>query len=101
MPKPTRPYERTETDDLEMMRNANRWPCWPLLPLRHATRREPDGSMHLLGFMCEENGMTGQAAPRVYVGSIYFQSEGKKLEDLPVEDYPYLDAVVRAGWRVN
>ena len=99
MPKHT-PNEHTESHHVAMMRDANRWPCWPLLPLQHATRREPDGCMHLLGFMCE-SGMSGAAAPRVYVGSIYFRTEGKRLQDLPVEDYPDLDAVVRAGWRVN
>ena len=37
MPKHT-PNEHTETGDVAMMRDANRWPCWPLLPLQHATR---------------------------------------------------------------
>lgn len=99
MPKQQK-TESTETAHLDMMRDANRWPCWPLLPMQHATRREPDGCMNLLGFMCED-GFTGKAAPRVYVGSIYFRTEGRRLEDLPVEDYPDLQAVVNAGWKVN
>ena len=41
----------TEATHLEMMRRPERWPHWPVLPLQHKTRREPDGSMRLLGFM--------------------------------------------------
>lgn len=96
-------HERQESEaaHLEMMRDANRWPVWPLLPVQHVSRKEPDGcGMNLLGFMCEA-GMTGQAAPKVYVGSMYFRTEGKRLEELPVEDYPNLEAVIAAGWRVN
>jgi hypothetical protein len=89
-----------ETDHLEMMRRPERWPQVFILPLQHKTRREPDGSMRLLGFMTLDV-LTGQAVPKVYVGLIYYRSMGLKLEDMPVEEYADLDAVVAAGWEVN
>lgn len=29
----------TDQDDLKMMLNDSKWPMWPLLPLKHRTRR--------------------------------------------------------------
>ena len=40
MPRRT-PNEHTETGDVAMMRDANRWPCWPLLPLILTSPPEP------------------------------------------------------------
>ena len=92
----------TEADHLEMMRNARRWPVWPLLPLRHRSREAKDGSGgRELGFMIEGNGFSGCARPRVYIGLITFRLMGRKLEDLPVEDYASLEDVARAGWEVD
>ena len=82
-----------------MMRHPERWPNF-LLPLKHRSRQEPDSSMGLLGFMLEDI-VTRQAAPKVYVGCIYFQTMGKRFEDLPMEEYADLEAVVAAGWEVN
>lgn len=96
-----RRYEKTEADQLEMMKHADRWPAWPLLPLRHRTRQAADGSGGKeMGFVFED-GNTGKAKPRVYIGLIYFHSMGLKLEDLPFEDYATLEAVVTAGWEVD
>ena len=92
---------KTERDHLEMMQDANRWPAWPLLPLQHRSRKATDGSGGTeLGFMLED-GYTGKAKPRVYIGLITFRSMGQKFEDLPVEDYASLEDVVMAGWEVD
>jgi hypothetical protein len=92
---------RAEQDHLAMMRNANRWPVWPLLPLQHRSRKSADGSpFRETGFMFED-GNTGKAKPVVYIGVMYFHLMGLKLEDLPVEQYDSLEAVVAAGWEVN
>ena len=81
---------------LEMMRHPERWPQ-VILPLKHRTRKEPDGNLGLLGFLCEDP-RKREAAPKVYVGCIYFELMGKKAEDLAVEEYADLSAVVAAGW---
>jgi hypothetical protein len=61
---------------------------------------EPDTpTMGLLGFMFEDQEKK-QARPTVYVGCMYFL-DGKNLDSFPKEDYPNLEAVVRAGWEVN
>ena len=92
---------QTENASLQMMQDASRWPVWPLLPLRHRSRRAQDGSgFHEMGFLIED-GCTGKAAPKVYIGLIFFQSMGLKLSDLPVEEYPTLEALVADGWEVN
>jgi hypothetical protein len=82
-----------------MMQHAERWPAL-VLPLKHRTRTEPDGRFGLLGFMIEDPERR-QARPRVYEGCMYFHQMGMKLEDLPVKDYPDLEAVVADGWEVN
>jgi hypothetical protein len=89
----------SESDHLEMMKHPERWPSM-VLPLKHRSRREATCSMGLLGFMLEDQNKR-QAAPKVYVGSIFFHYEGKRFEDLPTEEYASLDAVVAAGWEVN
>jgi len=86
-----------ESRHLDMMRHPERWPQSFLLPLQHRTRREPDGTMGLLGFMVEDTEKR-QAKPRVYIGLMY---EAVNLHLLPFEDYPDLDAVVANGWEVN
>jgi len=48
-----------------------------------------------------EDMQKGEAAAKVYVGCIYFAQMGRKLADLPVEDYKDLAAVVAAGWEVD
>jgi hypothetical protein len=88
-----------EVKHLEMMRHPERWPL-PVLPLRHRSHTERDGQFGLLGFMFQDPQL-GQADPKVYVGCIYFHQMGIKLEDLPVKEYPDLEAVVAAGWEVN
>lgn len=87
---------RAESQHLDMMRHPERWPH-PLLPLKHRSRTEPDCNMGLLGFMFEDT-RKGEAAPRVYIGCMYFAA---RAAELPVEDYPDLESVVRAGWEVN
>ena len=91
-------WVKTETDHLEMMRHPERW-RFLILPLKHRSRTEPNG-MRVVGFICMNEQMT-QGEPKVYVGCIFFHSMGQKLEDLPVEEYPSLEAVVRAGWEVD
>jgi hypothetical protein len=82
-----------------MMRHPERWPSM-VLPLKHRSRQEANFPMGLLGFMLEDQDKR-QAAPKVYVGSIFYHYEGKRFEDLPIEQYATLDAVVAAGWEVN
>lgn len=90
---------KTEQDHLDMMRHPERWPQSLVLPLRHRTRTDGDGH-GLLGFMFEDYAKR-EAAPKVYVGLIFFRSMGLRLRDLPVEEFPSLEAVIAAGWRVD
>lgn len=91
----------SRADHLKMMRDPNRWPCWPLLPLHHRTRAAKDGSGgRELGFLVEA-GMRGEAAPKVYIGLIQFGLMGQRLSELPTEEFPTLEALVDDGWEVD
>jgi hypothetical protein len=88
--------------DLEMMQHPERWPICMTLPLRHKTRRDPDGSnFPLLGFLFED-AETEQAVPKVYVGCIdQFITGELAIDQIQVEEYASLEALVEAGWRVD
>jgi hypothetical protein len=89
---------RRECNHLDMMHHPERWQTL-VLPLKHRSRMDPCG-LRLLGFMFEDE-LKPQAFPKVYVGSIFFRTLGQRIEDLPIEHYASLDAVVAAGWEVD
>lgn len=90
-----------EQRDLEMMRDVARWSMGGgfVLPLQHATRREPDNTIRLLGFMLAEPDLRA-ASPVVYIGCTYDIGR-RPLESFQVETYQSLEEVIAAGWRVN
>ena len=79
-----------DKDDLAMMRDSNRWPLWPRLPVK---RPKGDGQMPELGVMLHDR---GKAAPRIYLASVY-----EDLSKVAVKEYASLEAVVADGWQVD
>lgn len=88
-----------ECNHLAMMQHPERWFSL-LLPVKHRSRQDSTG-FKLLGFMFEQEGGARQAAPTVYLGTMFFLIDGGRLENLPTEKYASLEAVVAAGWEVD
>lgn len=78
--------------DLSMMKSPNRWPCWPMLPLKHAMRKS-DG-MPLIGFLFESN----KYKYTVFVGNML---DAKNISKMPREEFKSYEEVVAAGWVVD
>lgn len=80
----------TETDDLNMMQTPNRWPQWPVLPLKKRKRERKDEDF---GFL-REAGLSGTVPPVVHIGNIFGGEVTGKVE------YDSLDDVARE-WEVD
>lgn len=80
-------------DEIKMMRNPNRWPAWPKLPLKRSFDYE-NPRPHL-GFLQEER-MGEPIKPKVYLGTIFERSG--TLESVEYETWASLLA---DGWVVD
>ena len=74
--------------DEEMIRNPQRWPCFPVLPLRH--RHNDTFGDDGLGLMC---GAQDKPPYVVHVGCMFLPSK-------EVKTYPTLDALLK-DWQVD
>lgn len=83
---------KTISDDLQMMKSPDRWPLWPVLPLkrRYGDPFAADG----LGFVWEgEKGVE----PKVQIGMIFM---AKAAKDAKIVTYDSLEHVAQV-WRVD
>lgn len=81
----------TQLDHKRMIEREGDWPNWPVLPLKNTKRREPDvPSMPLLGVI-----VAGKPT-RVLITNM-FDMHG----DVPVQEYPSIDAMLADGWIVD
>ena len=78
--------------DLQFMRNPDKWPNWPLLPLKKK------GDFH-----CQYAFITEQVGPPFYLyeGSIYEPKVTSSLQSLPKKAYLTLQAILDDGWEVD
>lgn len=81
--------------DKDMILNPEEWPRWPLLPLKHKTRQAHEPNW--VGFL-----IVSQPMPpyRVHAGSIYRIDNLKDADQLPVETFDSVDALLKE-WRID
>lgn len=81
-------HKPESNDDLEMMQHPERWPQWPMLPLK---RHDPKGGPPELGILFATNPLTFQHG-NVYAEPNIFAKPALKVSP---------DTLLRDGWRVD
>lgn len=84
----------TNDDDLAMMRRPNRWPLWPVLPVKHRHKKDKDGIFPVHGVLLEE----GFAGARPIVYETYCHQP--KFDNVPKHTYLSLEALAE-DWMVD
>jgi hypothetical protein len=80
---------------LEMMRDPNRWPAWPLLPVRKDNDLSIISIDRPCGFIIEDPALKHT----VFKGNIFMPPED--ISTLPKEEFTSFEAMYEAGWRVD
>lgn len=90
-----RDADRIERDvNLEFMRDPDKWPLWPILPLKRRS--------NIAGIPPETGFMAGGWPGIVYRGNLHEVKTGMNLNDhFSRSEFLSLEAVVAAGWRVD
>lgn len=90
--------EHTREEEIEMMSHPDRWPHGFVLPLKHATERQP-GGWPAHGFLIQLSMRTPAPAPdpvvRLGTLGIVKVSEAEQVR------FESLEAVYDGGWRVD
>lgn len=81
-------------DDEEMMQSPEKWPLWPVLPVKQRNGM----SSSRLGIMRE--GAFG-VKPVVYLVTLYEVKTGQSWDDLEKFEYLDFEGVVDDGWVVD
>ena len=84
----------TVSDNIAMMKDPSRWPLYPFLPLKHRTRKAPDGVFPLHGTMVKFLPL------RVYEIGFHSMDSETKFEQLPRIEYPNIE-VLAEEWEVD
>lgn len=84
-----------EHDHLEMMKSPDRWPLWPVLPLKR--RCANPGEFPECAFLMDVGGLDHV---KVYLGVIY-ELGGRKPSEFESKKYSDYEAVVADGWIVD
>ena len=82
-------------NDLEMMKDPYKWPCWPFLPLK---RRNHDLSSKNLGILLDDGKKT-RTIYHVYLYALPTTSEGWRTA--PQTIYESEEAIRQDGWVVD
>jgi len=86
------------TRDRLMMRSPRLWPCHPFLPL---IRKRPDGGLDL-GVMVDASFWQPRPNPCVVRANLLLMpTDHEELLALPIDEFPSLEALLDAGWRVD
>lgn len=81
-------------DDLEFLKDQDRWPSWPVQPVKH--RREKDAGLGRIGIVIP-------SGPTVYLKNMYDLEGGllaDLLKDVPSEKYESWEELVK-DWQVD
>ncbi len=81
------PEERT--DEVRRIEYEDGWPNWPVLPMKHLTRKD-EGGAPVLGLMFSTGGA------KVYVGAV--MGLRGDLDAYPTEKFSSFEDMVAAGW---
>jgi hypothetical protein len=95
----------TTMEQLEMLEqynrkripDTNRWPLWPLLPLKNRLRQDPAiPGTPLCGLLTSNDVEAGKFIVRI--GLIFFRYTAEEWAALPQEVYSSIDELLVAGW---
>ena len=81
----------TRQEHIDMMRDPDKWPMWPVLPLIHDETRA-------MAYMLDQV-WAGDSLPIVLHGP--FTNWPATYEECPTTDYGTHDKIYDAGWRVD
>ncbi len=82
----------THADHLRMMQSEDDWPAWPLLPLKHEYRKDPDmPGMPATAFLASGCGAL------LFHGTIFFGCQGATSR----EQFDSFEAILADGWIVD
>lgn len=87
--------EKERKENLDIMKDPNKWVCWPILPMKKVVRKS---ELQDSGFMLA----TGE--PIVYLKNMY-DLKGGTVKDImkntPSKTYESFDAILDGGWVVD
>ena len=82
----------TKEDHIAMIKDPERWPLFPFLPMKHRTEKEGQWPVH--GFIVKFY------PKRVYRRSIHEMAEGASLDGMPRDEYESIAALAE-DWEVD
>lgn len=90
----TKKYPVRTFDDLTMIRNPLRWPCWPWLPLKRRNNSLEDKN---LGILCAD----GKSLTVYHVYLFDLPKTKEEFESVPKSEYATHEAMLQDGWIVD
>jgi len=93
----------TVGDDAEMIRSYNRWPAWPMLPVKRRNNSLEDKNLGvLLSDQAHADAVKGKGKIIVYHVYLFLPPEGKAgWEAAPKTEYDTVEAMLADGWVVD
>lgn len=82
-----------------MIRDQDKWPCWPYLPVKKAGKAHLGVEGKCLGLLLATEELVNQGKPTVYYVSLY--DVPKDLASAPKKEYPTVEALLDDGWVVD
>lgn len=90
-------------DHKGMILDADRWPCWPFLPVKRNNNSLEDKNLGVV--MCDPqytHAVKGSAKFVVYHVYLFDRPKGKdEWESAPKTEYNNVDEMLRDGWIVD
>lgn len=86
---------QTKEEEVRFIRNPDRWPCWPLLPMK-SLKEKGDGNMPQLGYMYYPRLVGNDVKPVIYLGSLY--RANPRMDEK--KEYDSLDALLEE-WEID
>ena len=93
----------TTRDDAAMIRDTDRWPAWPCLPLKRRNNSLEDKNLGVL-LATEEHrrAVNGRGKLRVYHGYIFSLPKTQEQWDAtPRTEYDTIEELLADGWMVD
>ena len=83
-------------DDKSFMESPEKWPHWPLLPVKRPGKGKDCWPQ--LGLIIIDSVDESKPAPVVYLTSLYGDL---KMKDAEKKEYPSIEALIADGWTVD
>lgn len=85
-----------QLDDRAFISDPNRWPCWPLLPIKRGNQQLNDKN---LGVLFDTDPKKGYRVYHCYLFDLPMPQ--KQFAQVPHTDYATVDALLADGWMVD